>query len=117
MIVFQAALANTGRYSRGYRSSALVDAVPSNVKYQCKECGRFYSSPAALRVHVKMHKGVYTYRCQYCGRGFAATNNLKGHLAKHTGVKAFKCHICKEEFSYGNVLKDHMQKQHPLNGP
>ena len=114
--MFQAALANTGRYSRGYRSSAL-DADPYNVKYQCKECGRFYSSPAALRVHVKMHKGVYTYRCQYCGRGFAATNNLKGHLAKHTGVKAFKCHICKEEFSYGNVLKDHMQKQHPLNGP
>ena len=115
--MFQAALANTGRYSREYRSSGQVAADPSTVKYQCKECGRFYSSPAALRVHVKMHKGVYTYRCQYCGRGFAATNNLKGHLANHTGVKSFKCHICKEEFSYGNVLKDHMQKQHPLNGP
>ena len=78
----------------------------------CNDCGRYYSSSAALKVHMNMHKGVYRYWCEYCGRGFAATNNLKGHLAKHTGVKAFVCHICKEEFNYAYTLKDHMVKNH-----
>ncbi|KAI0229280.1 hypothetical protein LSAT2_020298 [Lamellibrachia satsuma] len=112
MLVFQAVSAHTRGLSRVYRPPVPVDGDAPNVKHQCKECGRYYSSAAALKVHTKMHKGLYRYWCQYCGRGFSATNNLKGHLAKHTGIKAFVCRICEKEFSYGHVLKEHMQKYH-----
>lgn len=103
---------HTRRRARVPRSTVEED-TPSG-RHRCKECGRYYSSTAALRVHTDMHKGLYPYHCQYCGRGFAATNNLKGHLAKHTGIKAFVCHICRQKFAYGQVLKEHMQKYHGM---
>ena len=110
MLVFQAVQAHTT--GGVYRRADGVAGDTRDARPHCNDCGRYYSSSAALKVHMNMHKGVYRYWCEYCGRGFAATNNLKGHLAKHTGVKAFVCHICKEEFNYAYTLKDHMVTNH-----
>ena len=103
MLVFQAVLAHTT--GAVYRHADGVGGDTRDVRTHCDDCGRYYSSSAAPKVHMNMHNGVYRYWCEYCGRGFAGTNNLKGHLAKLAGVKAFVCPICKEECIYAYTLK------------
>ena len=101
--MFEAVLAHTtGGF---YRRAEGVGGDTRDVRPHCDDCGRYYSSSTALKVHMQMHKGVYRYWCEYRGRGFAATNNLKGHLAKRTGVKA-------SVSNYAYTLKDNMVKTH-----
>ena len=74
MIVFRAALTNTGRYSRTYRSSALVEAHPSNVKYQCNECGRF--SVMKTRKQIGQIKHFCSARLQWHNHAQCQVNGL-----------------------------------------
>ena len=60
MFVFLAVQAHTT--GGVHRRADGVGGDTRDARPKCNDCGRYYSSTAALKVHMNMHKGVYAYR-------------------------------------------------------
>lgn len=60
-------------------------------KYQCPDCGHYYSSIASLKVHLQLHddsRTVAAVRCNHCSRYFSRQEDLDAHIRQlHVKLK------------------------------
>lgn len=77
------------------------------IAYECFECGRRFSAPQALRIHVRMHDGKKLYECQDCGKQFKMEFYYKYHRMNDTGEEKFECGICDKKFSNESCIDTH----------
>lgn len=54
---------------------------PSQERYICATCGKAFSRPSSLRIHVHSHTGEKPYKCPMpnCGKAFSVRSNMKRH--------------------------------------
>ncbi|XP_066922786.1 zinc finger protein 493-like [Clytia hemisphaerica] len=80
-------------------------------KFQCQECGKFYSTEKTLKIHINtIHEENGHFNCEECGKTFATLIYLKRHEKIH-GVKLHICEECGKSFTQRCILLKH-QKTH-----
>ncbi|KAJ9110822.1 hypothetical protein QFC22_006679 [Naganishia vaughanmartiniae] len=54
-------------------------------RYTCDHCGKSFSRPSSLKIHIYSHTGEKPYKCTWpdCTRSFSVQSNLKRHAKVH----------------------------------
>lgn len=80
-------------------------------KYKCEECDRIFSSPKALKNHIKsQHRNEYPYHCPICGQGLMYKQRLKWHMLAHSDERNSECKLCQAKFKRPAQLNVHMRR-------
>ncbi|XP_033725300.1 zinc finger protein 58-like [Pecten maximus] len=61
---------------------------------KCEVCGKYFSSPIALLIHMRDHAGEEVHSCHYCGKGFTLRGSLQHHMQKHGAQEPQYCDLC-----------------------
>uniref|UniRef100_A0A3P8ZYL9 C2H2-type domain-containing protein n=1 Tax=Esox lucius TaxID=8010 RepID=A0A3P8ZYL9_ESOLU len=75
--------------------------------FQCKQCGKCFSSQGWLHGHEQRHSQKRSHICLSCGKGFKCKADLKLHMRTHTGEKPFLCSDCGKAFCSAGELQIH----------
>ncbi|EIM79173.1 uncharacterized protein STEHIDRAFT_126619 [Stereum hirsutum FP-91666 SS1] len=62
------------------------EPVPSSsAKYECNYCGKGFTRPSSLKIHLHSHTGERPYVCtvEGCGRTFSVQSNMRRHARTH----------------------------------
>lgn len=65
----------------------VIKAVTSDRPYRCSECGKTFTSPTSLRIHLKIHSEDKPHQCSVCGKRFLWLCVLKRHQVVHKGER------------------------------
>ncbi|XP_052864796.1 zinc finger protein 271-like [Anopheles cruzii] len=90
--------------------AAPPEAGPNGKKYKtynCKICGRQFTSSSNLAKHVTTHTGEKKYMCEFCDKRFSQGGQLTVHRRIHTGERPFACENCGDRFLDGSSFKRH----------
>ncbi|KAK7045551.1 hypothetical protein VNI00_007383 [Paramarasmius palmivorus] len=54
----------------------------ANAKHRCHFCGKRFSRPSGLKIHMTTHTGEKPYVCpeEGCGRSFSVRSNMRRHV-------------------------------------
>ncbi|KAJ6625906.1 hypothetical protein B0H10DRAFT_599552 [Mycena sp. CBHHK59/15] len=76
-----------------YQSSGLPAFAPTPEasstagasKYECSYCGKGFSRPSSLKIHLNSHTGEKPFVCPVdgCGRSFSVLSNMRRHARVH----------------------------------
>ncbi|KAH7929885.1 hypothetical protein BV22DRAFT_102918 [Leucogyrophana mollusca] len=57
----------------------------SALKYECDYCGKGFSRPSSLKIHLNSHTGEKPFLCTFegCGRSFSVLSNMRRHARVH----------------------------------
>ncbi|KAE9411584.1 hypothetical protein BT96DRAFT_1011369 [Gymnopus androsaceus JB14] len=68
-------------YSRAMYDQRGVDNSP-NTRHQCGYCGKRFSRPSGLKIHLTTHTGEKPYVCpeEGCHRSFSVRSNMRRHV-------------------------------------
>ncbi|EGN99827.1 hypothetical protein SERLA73DRAFT_72613 [Serpula lacrymans var. lacrymans S7.3] len=60
-------------------------AFASASKYECNYCGKGFSRPSSLKIHLNSHTGEKPFLCTFegCGRSFSVLSNMRRHARVH----------------------------------
>ncbi|KAI0320907.1 hypothetical protein OF83DRAFT_1052169 [Amylostereum chailletii] len=55
-------------------------------RYECSYCGKGFTRPSSLRIHLHSHTGERPYACTFegCDRTFSVQSNMRRHARTHT---------------------------------
>ncbi|XP_028606752.2 uncharacterized protein LOC114607590 [Podarcis muralis] len=70
----------------------------------CLECSVYFTDPAALAAHRRMHSDDWPFRCPQCDRTFVHQGLLLEHLENHSRMQSRRCHTCGSWLSYKGTL-------------
>ncbi|XP_073467423.1 uncharacterized protein [Aquarana catesbeiana] len=90
--------------------------LPTEKRFSCTECGKFFRSKSKLKVHKRSHTGEKPYSCPECGKCFSQKCHLSTHQRSHTGEKPYSCPECGKCFSLNSSLYTH-QRSHTGEKP
>ncbi|KAI0785616.1 hypothetical protein C8Q75DRAFT_794569 [Abortiporus biennis] len=68
------------------RSSQDAMQPASPHRYECSYCGKGFTRPSSLKIHINTHTGEKPYVCPFegCGRSFSVQSNMRRHARVHT---------------------------------
>ncbi|KAJ9094395.1 hypothetical protein QFC20_006897 [Naganishia adeliensis] len=77
-------------------------------RYSCDHCGKSFSRPSSLKIHIYSHTGEKPYKCTWpnCTRSFSVQSNLKRHA---------KVHLENSGQQSGSSASQNHQMDHPIN--
>ncbi|XP_045528852.1 zinc finger protein 432-like isoform X1 [Pieris brassicae] len=78
----------------------------------CKECGKKFTAPSYLRVHMVKHTGERNFKCTICENRFVSKEALLYHTRRHTGEKPYSCNQCDERFVNASARAEHIKFKH-----
>ncbi|KAI0081234.1 hypothetical protein K474DRAFT_1413364 [Panus rudis PR-1116 ss-1] len=54
-------------------------------RYECSYCGKGFTRPSSLKIHINTHTGEKPYTCPFegCGRSFSVQSNMRRHARVH----------------------------------
>ncbi|KAI6046028.1 hypothetical protein EDC04DRAFT_1864761 [Pisolithus marmoratus] len=57
----------------------------STMKYECVYCGKGFTRPSSLKIHLNSHTGEKPFGCTFegCGRSFSVLSNMRRHARVH----------------------------------
>ncbi|VDB92003.1 unnamed protein product [Peniophora sp. CBMAI 1063] len=83
---------STASYPRGM-PTINIDAGPSSYdpitahssRYECEYCGKGFTRPSSLKIHIHSHTGERPYKCTFggCERTFSVLSNMRRHARTH----------------------------------
>lgn len=83
-----------------------------NKTYECKECGKQFSSKRYLASHSTTHTEIKPYNCHVCDKTFRTSHMRNMHLFTHTEERPFICDLCGQSFKRRYYMIEH-RKKHP----
>ncbi|MEQ2191014.1 hypothetical protein XENOCAPTIV_018306 [Xenoophorus captivus] len=91
------------------RPDLLCPSLILNGAYKCIKCGKVFSTPHGLEVHVRRsHSGTRPFACEICGKTFGHAVSLEQHKAVHSQERSFDCKICGKSFKRSSTLSTHL---------
>lgn len=89
-----------------------VITVHTNIKnHICDTCGKKFSSPTAMRVHMKSHSNERLYKCKLCIYAGRTASALYVHMSTHANDLCV-CEVCSKTFKSSRNLNDHLRRVH-----
>ena len=79
-----------------------IDSVHRNLKFECKLCGKEFSSMGILNSHVRVFHNkskAKEIKCDICDKILSCKAHLKPHKDQVHYKMKFKCEQCDKEFT------------------
>lgn len=96
------------------RAELRAHECSSHERIVCHLCGKTFSSPNCLKLHINVHFGINLHQCNSCSKAYPR----KFDLARHQDIMhkdkrtSFKCEQCSAIFLYKSSLYRHAKVSH-----
>ncbi|CAH0731184.1 unnamed protein product, partial [Brenthis ino] len=103
---------NLARHTRNHRERE------NGALYQCRECGKSFSSRDCFNNHMKLskkhvHEDSYIHICNFCGKKFATKWCMIDHIDwDHLKRIKYQCSVCFKAFKTAKIMVAHMNNIH-----
>ncbi|KAF5278476.1 hypothetical protein FQA39_LY05965 [Lamprigera yunnana] len=82
-----------------------VRLLKHSVRFNCKVCGKIFSTNYNLKRHSNIHTKVKPYACKMCNARFGRHETLEEHHSLHTDLR---CGSCGQDFKTGVECNEDM---------